>query len=285
MKRVNVVVEAPLMYKDNLPSIAKLAAKHGIIPLKKLGQNFIFDENLCDKIVKASGIENDDLILEIGPGPAGLTRSILNFHPKELIVIEMDERCMPLLVEIKNIYPALTIKYADALKIKLNDLISNTKINIISNLPYNIGSVLLISWLHQFEMVNSMTLMLQKEVVDRIVAKPGTSAYGRLSVICQIVCDVKKCFDVSPKAFYPEPKIWSSVVRLKPKEDVPNQNLLSKIEKITNVAFSGRRKMIKSSLKSLSPEIGNILIKLSIKDTLRAENLSPQDYLSLAKAI
>jgi 16S rRNA (adenine1518-N6/adenine1519-N6)-dimethyltransferase len=285
MKRVNVVVEAPLMYKDNLPSIAKLAAKHGIIPLKKLGQNFIFDENLCDKIVKASGIENDDLILEIGPGPAGLTRSILNFHPKELIVIEMDERCMPLLVEIKNIYPALTIKYADALKIKLNDLISNTKINIISNLPYNIGSVLLISWLHQFEMVNSMTLMLQKEVVDRIVAKPGTSAYGRLSVICQIVCDVKKCFDVSPKAFYPEPKIWSSVVRLKPKEDVPNQNLLSKIEKITNVAFSGRRKMIKSSLKSLSPEIGNILIKLSIQDTLRAENLSPQDYLSLAKAI
>jgi 16S rRNA (adenine1518-N6/adenine1519-N6)-dimethyltransferase len=278
-------VEAPLMYKDNLPSIAKLAAKHGIIPLKKLGQNFIFDENLCDKIVKASGIENDDLILEIGPGPAGLTRSILNFYPKELIVIEMDERCMPLLVEIKNIYPALTIKYADALKIKLNDLISNTKINIISNLPYNIGSVLLISWLHQFEMVNSMTLMLQKEVVDRIVAKPGTSAYGRLSVICQIVCDVKKCFDVSPKAFYPEPKIWSSVVRLKPKEDVPNQNLLSKIEKITNVAFSGRRKMIKSSLKSLSPEIGNILIKLSIKDTLRAENLSPQDYLSLAKAI
>jgi 16S rRNA (adenine1518-N6/adenine1519-N6)-dimethyltransferase len=278
-------VEAPLMYKDNLPSIAKLAAKHGIIPLKKLGQNFIFDENLCDKIVKASGIENDDLILEIGPGPAGLTRSILNFHPKELIVIEMDERCMPLLVEIKNIYPALTIKYADALKIKLNDLISNTKINIISNLPYNIGSVLLISWLHQFEMVNSMTLMLQKEVVDRIVAKPGTSAYGRLSVICQIVCDVKKCFDVSPKAFYPEPKIWSSVVRLKPKEDVPNQNLLSKIEKITNVAFSGRRKMIKSSLKSLSPEIGNILIKLSIQDTLRAENLSPQDYLSLAKAI
>ncbi len=285
MKRVNVVVEAPLMYKDNLPSIAKLAAKHGIIPLKKLGQNFIFDENLCDKIVKASGIENDDLILEVGPGPAGLTRSILNFHPKELIVIEMDERCMPLLLEIKNIYPALTIKYADALKIKLNDLISNTKINIISNLPYNIGSVLLISWLHQFEMVNSMTLMLQKEVVDRIVAKPGTSAYGRLSVICQIVCDVKKCFDVSPKAFYPEPKIWSSVVRLKPKEDVPNQNLLSKIEKITNVAFSGRRKMIKSSLKSLSPEIGNILIKLSIKDTLRAENLSPQDYLSLAKAI
>jgi len=273
------------MYKDNLPSIAKLAAKHGIVPLKKLGQNFIFDENLCDKIVKASGIENDDLILEVGPGPAGLTRSILNSYPKELIVIEMDERCMPLLAEIKNIYPALTIKYADALKINLNDLISNTKINIISNLPYNIGSVLLISWLHQFEMVNSMTLMLQKEVVDRIVAKPGTSAYGRLSVICQIVCDVKKCFDVSPKAFYPEPKIWSSVVRLKPKEDVPNQNLLSKIEKITNVAFSGRRKMIKSSLKSLSPEIGNILIKLSIQDTLRAENLSPQDYLSLAKAI
>ena len=323
MKKGNVVVEAPLMYKDALPSrhlsklasdrevggsvhknmgtkstqqpslevefrkrsIAKLANQHGIVPLKKLGQNFIFDKSLCDKIVKASGLTNGDLALEVGPGPAGLTRSILNASPKELIVIEIDERCIPLLDEIKTIYPTLTIKHADALKIKLQDLSIDKKINIISNLPYNIGSVLLISWLHQFQMVNSMTLMLQKEVVDRIVAKPGTKDYGRLSVISQIVCDVKKCFDVSPKAFYPEPKIWSSVVRLEPKENVPNQKILSKIGEITNFAFSGRRKMIKSSLNLLSPEIGSILTKLSICDTLRAENLSPQNYLALAKEV
>ncbi len=283
MKKGNVVVEAPLMYKEGLPSIAKLASKHGIAPLKKLGQNFIFDENLCDKIVRASGLKKGDIALEVGPGPAGLTRSILNSSPEELVVIEMDDRCIPLLDEIKTIYPALTIKHADALKIKLQDLSIDKKINIISNLPYNIGSVLLIAWLHQFQMLNSMTLMLQKEVVDRIVAKPGTKAYGRLSVICQIVCNVEKCFDVSPKAFYPEPKIWSSVVKLEPKEKVPNQNLLLKIEKITNIAFSGRRKMIKSSLKLLSPDISSILKKLSIADTLRAENLSPQDYLALAE--
>ena len=130
-----------------------------------------------------------------------------------------------------------------------------------------------------------MTLMLQKEVVDRIIAKPGIKSYGRLSVICQIVCKITKCFDVSPKAFYPEPKIWSSVVRLEPKKNAPSLQLLTTIEQITNLAFSGRRKMIKSSLKALSPDILPILEKLSIKESLRAENLSPDDYLALAKAI
>jgi 16S rRNA (adenine1518-N6/adenine1519-N6)-dimethyltransferase len=266
-----------------LPSIAKLASKHGIAPLKKLGQNFIFDETLCDKIVKVSGLAQGATALEIGPGPAGLTRSILKAMPNQLIVIETDERCIPLLREIQDTYPALFIKHADALKVKLSELVSQEKLHIIANLPYNIGNVLLVAWLHQTELINSMTLMLQKEVVDRIVAKPGTKAYGRLSVICQIMCDVEKCFDVSPKAFYPEPKIWSSIIRLVPKENVPNQQILSKIEAITNVAFSGRRKMIKSSLKSLSSEIGSVLQELGINDNLRAENLSPKDYLSLAE--
>ncbi len=269
----------------NIPSIAKLASKHGIVPLKKLGQNFIFDESLCDKIVKASGLQKGDLALEIGPGPAGLTRSILNVVPKELTVIEMDARCMPLLEEIKTIYPNLKIKQADALKISLSELVDDKKINIISNLPYNIGSVLLLSWLQQSEKINSMTLMLQKEVVDRIVAKSGNKSYGRLSVICQIVCNVKKCFDVSPKAFYPEPKIWSSVLKLEPKQNIPNQKLLLKVQEITNVAFSGRRKMLKSSLRALTPDISSVLKKLSIDDSLRAENLEPSQYLQLAETL
>ncbi|MCP5374714.1 MAG: 16S rRNA (adenine(1518)-N(6)/adenine(1519)-N(6))-dimethyltransferase RsmA [Rickettsiaceae bacterium] len=270
---------------NNLPSIAKLAAKHGIVPLKKLGQNFIFDETLCDKIVKASGLQDGNIALEIGPGPGGLTRSILKASSGKLTVIEMDARCIPLLEEIKTVYPDLIIKQADALKVSLSEIVTDEKITIISNLPYNIGSVLLTSWLLQFEKINSMTLMLQKEVVDRIIAKAGTKSYGRLSIICQIVCKITKCFDVSPKAFYPEPKIWSSVVRLEPKENVPNLQLLTKIEQITNLAFSGRRKMIKSSLKALSPDISIILEKLSINQSLRAEDLLPENYLALAEAI
>ncbi len=284
MRRENADAEVHLM-SNNLPSIAKLAAKHGIVPLKKLGQNFIFDETLCDKIVKASGLRDGNIALEIGPGPAGLTRSILKASSGKLTVIEMDARCIPLLEEIKTVYPNLIIKQADALKVSLSEIVTDEKITIISNLPYNIGSVLLTSWLLQSEKINSMTLMLQKEVVDRIIAKAGTKSYGRLSIICQIVCKITKCFDVSPKAFYPEPKIWSSVVRLEPKENIPNLLLLTKIEQITNLAFSGRRKMIKSSLKALSPDINTILEKLSIKESLRAEDLLPDDYLALAEAI
>ena len=232
MRRENADAEVHLM-SNNLPSIAKLAAKHGIVPLKKLGQNFIFDETLCDKIVKASGLQDGNIALEIGPGPAGLTRSILKASSGKLTVIEMDARCIPLLEEIKTVYPNLIIKQADALKVSLSEIVTDEKITIISNLPYNIGSVLLTSWLLQSEKINSMTLMLQKEVVDRIIAKAGTKSYGRLSVICQIVCKITKCFDVSPKAFYPEPKIWSSVVRLEPKENTPNLQLLTKIARTT----------------------------------------------------
>ncbi len=269
-----------------LPSIAKLARKHGIAPLKKYGQNFIFDETLCDKIVRYSQINSASNTLEIGPGPAGLTRSILKATPAKLTAIETDSRCLPLLEEIQSIYPELEIKHADALKIKLSDIIkAGSKLDIISNLPYNIGSPLLIGWLHQHSYISSMTIMLQQEVVNRIVSARGCKAYGRLSIICQIVCNVEKCFDVSPKAFYPEPKIWSSIVRLVPKAEIPSEDLLSKIEQLTMHAFSGRRKMIKSSLKRFVPTIVEILNELEIDVSLRAENLSPEDYLQIAKMI
>jgi 16S rRNA (adenine1518-N6/adenine1519-N6)-dimethyltransferase len=265
-----------------LPSIAKLASKHGISPLKKYGQNFIFDESLCDKIVKYASIDNGSSVLEIGPGPAGLTRSILKVAPQKLTVIETDSRCLPLLEEIQRLYPFLEIRHDDALKITLEDISENIKLDIISNLPYNIGSPLLIGWISQIKHVKSMTLMLQKEVVDRIVSALSKKSYGRLSVICQATCDVQKCFDVSPKAFYPEPKIWSSIVRLEPKLTQPSKLALSQLEKITHFAFSGRRKMIKSSLKQLRPDIENVLKDLNLDPTLRAENLSPEDYLRIA---
>jgi 16S rRNA (adenine1518-N6/adenine1519-N6)-dimethyltransferase len=269
-----------------LPSIAKLAAKHGIHPLKKYGQNFIFDESLCDKIVQHSSIDKNSYVLEIGPGTGGLTRSILKIVPKKLTVIETDARCISLLEEIKGFNDTLEILHQDALKIGLMDIVNGTKkLNIISNLPYNIGTELLINWIRQIEFVENMTLMLQKEVVERIVSKPDSKSYGRLSVICQVTCDVYKCFDVSPKAFYPEPKIWSSIVRLNPKESQPSEEIMKCLEKITFFAFSGRRKMIKSSLKQLLPDIEIMLEKLGINSNLRAENLSPETYLSLATLV
>lgn len=265
-----------------LPSIAKLASKHGITPLKKFGQNFIFDESLCDKIVHHSSINQDSCVLEIGPGPAGLTRSILKSEPKKFTVIETDSRCIPLLEELQESYPFLEIKYEDALKVDLGDISSEAKLDIVSNLPYNIGSQLLINWISQIQHVHSMTLMLQKEVVDRIISKHNNKSYGRLSVICQVNCNVYKCFDVSPKVFYPEPKIWSSIVRLTPKTYQPSEKVLYQLEKITRLAFSGRRKMIKSSLKTLV-NIENILQNLNINPQHRAENLSPEDYLNIAR--
>ena len=268
-----------------LPSIAKLASKHGIAPLKKYGQNFIFDATLCDKIVRQTNLTKNSYVLEIGPGPAGLTRSILKSAPKHLTVIETDSRSLPLLSEINDLYPCMNILHEDALKVNLSDVINNTKIDIISNLPYNIGTKLLINWIYQIDQVQSMTLMLQKEVVDRITSDYGKKSYGRLSIICQIVCDVEKCFDVSPKAFYPEPKIWSSIVRLVPKNNAPTKDILLQLEKITIQAFSARRKMIKSSLKNVAPNIDLILNELGLDQTLRAENLSPKDYLNIARKL
>lgn len=267
-----------------LPSIAKHAALHQINPLKKHGQNFIFDSTLCDKIVRASGLEKNSNVLEIGPGTGGLTRSILHKNPKILTVIETDERCIPLLNEIKQYYPNLNIIKQDALRMPLTDL-NFDKINIISNLPYHIGTELVIRWLKEARLVSNMTLMLQKEVVERICAKPSTKAYGRLSVICSLIAKVEKCFDVAPTAFYPPPKVYSAIVKLTPLVNLPSNDIISKVELITKAAFAGRRKMIKSSLKSLTPNISALLTRLNINDNCRAENLTPNDYLSLANLL
>ncbi|KAJ6645072.1 DNA translocase FtsK, partial [Pseudolycoriella hygida] len=263
-------------------SYIKHASKHGIIPLKKYGQNFIFDNNLCDKIVRVSGLEENDIVLEVGPGSAGLTRSILNKNPAVLTVIESDARCLPLLQEIKTIYPNMNIIHGNACKFDL-PIILPRKINIISNLPYHIGTELVIKWLKQLTFINSMTLMLQREVVDRICAKVGTKSYGRLSIICQLLCKVEKCFEVGPKSFYPAPKVYSSIVKLIPSEKVFSPELIEKIELVTKFAFSERRKMIKTSLKKLTPQIEDFLATLKIDNSCRAENLTPNDYLSLAQ--
>ncbi|MGI4775404.1 MAG: 16S rRNA (adenine(1518)-N(6)/adenine(1519)-N(6))-dimethyltransferase RsmA [Janthinobacterium lividum] len=267
-----------------LLSIAKEASRYGIIPLKKYSQNFIFDSTLCDKIVRASQVSNGDHIFEVGPGTAGLTRSILSSSSNLLTVVETDSRCIPLLNDLKNYFPNLNILNSDALSFDITSLDSNS-VNIISNLPYQIGTELVIRWLKKANLIRSMTLMLQKEVVDRMRAEVSSKAYGRLSVICQLICEVEKCFDVSPEAFYPAPKVHSAVVRLVPKSNLIDEKTLDSVASVTKLAFGQRRKMLKSSLEHLKPNIENILMKLDIAITDRAENLSPLDYLNIARLV
>lgn len=265
-----------------LPTIAQLVSKYGVQPLKKYGQNFIYDESLCNKIVKFAEINSNSHVLEIGPGPAGLTRSILKAEPNSCTIIEMDSRFMPLLDEIKSYYPKLSIKQGDALRFELLQLVkSPEKLTIISNLPYNVGCKLLTNWLEEIDLVSSITVMLQKEVVERIIAKPACKDYGRLSIICQILCDVQKCFDVSSKVFYPPPQVDSAVVKLVPKDIKLSKEIIKQIQVITMHAFNGRRKTLKKSLQAVPNHLA-ILEQLNIDSSLRPENLSPVDYYNIA---
>ncbi len=260
-----------------LPSIAAHARAHGISPQKKLGQNFIFDTSLCDKIVRTiSSIEGKE-VLEVGPGPGGLTRSILSQNPKKLTVIEKDPRCLDLLLDLQKYYPNLEVISDDALKIKLPDLTSS-KLFIISNLPYNIGTELVFRWLEYPQLIESMTLMLQREVVDRIVAKVSTKAYGKLSIMCQVLAEVKKEFDVSPQAFYPPPKVHSAIVNITPKASV-DPDMVKKLRELTHTAFMFRRKMLKKAL-SIVPE--GIFEELGINPQARPEEIDPETYVALA---
>ncbi len=267
-----------------LPTIAKHAKEHGIFALKSLGQNFIFDLSLCKKIAATAKIGKEDFILEVGPGTAGLTRSILEEKPKLLIAIEKDRRCISLLEDVKNSFKDLEILEEDALNISLQDLIEKYyiqgKIKIIANLPYNIATPLIIKWLYESEFIESINVMVQKEVAERIVAKHSTKKYGRLSIICQVTAEVEKLFDVSPESFYPRPKIWSSIISIVPKKSRPNKNELDLLSKLTQEAFGMRRKMLKTSLKEFSAIITdeNML-------RMRAEDLSPDQYLEFVQKL
>ncbi|HLD76995.1 MAG TPA: 16S rRNA (adenine(1518)-N(6)/adenine(1519)-N(6))-dimethyltransferase RsmA [Rickettsiales bacterium] len=276
-----------------LPTTAEFIKKYGLDAKKSLGQNFILDKNFTDKIAKSAlskGVQDfsNDIILEIGPGPASLTRSILDLNPKKLIVVEKDERCIKILQEIQEFYGTkkLEIINEDALKIDEERIFTkNQKIKIISNLPYNIGTVLLIKWLKMANKIESMVLMLQKEVVERIVAKSNSNNYGRLAIICNFLAKTEMLFMANRAIFTPPPKVTSAIVKISPYEkslfDIP----LVKLENITAAAFNQRRKMIKSSLKNFFFEhkIAEILQKTQIDGNLRPENLTIEQFCQLAK--
>ena len=249
---------------------------------KSLGQNFLCDVSLLDKIVNcALPFDNSDIV-EIGPGPCGLTRSILQLAKnRKIICIEKDIKLKPLHDNfMRNTTANLRFIYADALEIDINSLTSND-ITIISNLPYNVGTRLLQNWIKTLKKIKSMTLMFQTEVADRICAKVGTKEYGRLSVLAQATCDVEKCFNLSNKAFFPIPKVNSCVVKLIPN----NRNIDYKsLEKITSIFFTYRRKTIKSIItKHLQNFDENKFETLGISNSARPDSLSVAEYIKITE--
>ena len=273
-----------------LLSLRDTIEKYGLLAKKSLGQNFLLDMNITDKIIRSS-LEaqnkkdfSGQCVYEIGPGPGGLTRAILKANPDKLIVIEMDNRCIEIMNELKNRYGnIMRIVEGDALKYNFDET-SNLPKNIVSNLPYNISVPLLLSWIKNMEQFNSLTLMFQKEVAERITAEPNNKNYGRISVMAQLTCKIKTLFNLNPNCFVPAPKIWSTVLLFQPLSQIPSIETLNKVEKLTELAFGQRRKMLRQSLKSI-PNLADLCTKAKIDTSARAENLTPQQYLALGNLI
>lgn len=268
----------------SLLSTSELIKKYGLDAKKSLGQNFILDKNFTDKIARAAGDLSEFEVLEIGPGPGSLTRSILDAGVKKLVAIEKDQRCLEALTELKNFYgERFEINEGDALKIDETQLFTKgIKFKIIANLPYNIGTVLLFKWLKIAPQISSMHLMLQKEVVDRIVAKTGDNHYGRLAVMVNFLCETKMVFKVSPSVFTPPPKVTSAIVEIIPREKPLADVEFVKLEKVVATAFNQRRKMIKSGLKSVFENPEEVLKEVGIRQDLRPENLTIEEFCKLA---
>nr|WP_246879170.1 16S rRNA (adenine(1518)-N(6)/adenine(1519)-N(6))-dimethyltransferase RsmA [Thalassospira sp. ER-Se-21-Dark] len=261
----------------------EVIATHDLSAQKKFGQNFLFDLNLTGRIARAAAPLDDATVIEIGPGPGGLTRALLFNGAKNLTVIERDPRCQPVLEQISNHYPgALHVIDGDALEVDVTTLGPAPR-KIVANLPYNVGTQLLLGWLMQIDQFASLTLMFQKEVAERVVARPKTKAYGRLSVLCQYLCDCDILFDVHRSAFTPPPKVTSAVVQLRPKADRGTDINLDSLAKITQAAFGQRRKMLRASLKTLNINVGELLAKSGITETVRAEELSVADFVRLTQ--
>jgi 16S rRNA (adenine1518-N6/adenine1519-N6)-dimethyltransferase len=267
-----------------LPPLREVIAAHGLDARKRLGQHFLLDLNLTRRIARAAAPLDQGLVIEVGPGPGGLTRALLLEGAQRVVAIEVDSRAIAALTDLQAVAGGrLELVEADALKIDLAALGPAPR-RIVANLPYNISTALLVGWLHQAGQVVDMVLMFQKEVVDRLAAAPRSKDYGRLSVLAQHVCTVQRLFDVAPSAFVPPPKVVSSVVRLRPKADGWLADLWP-LEKVTAAAFGQRRKMLRSSLGSVFASPVDVLDRLGIPPTARAEELSVADFVRLAQAL
>lgn len=270
----------------NLPSLKDTIDRHGLAPKKSLGQHFLLDENLIAKIARCAGDLTKCTTIEIGPGPGGLTRALLAAGAN-VVAIEKDARCVAALAELQAVYPGkLGIIEQDALQADLPALTSAPR-KIVANLPYNVGTALLIQWLEDAACGGaylSMTLMFQREVAERIWASPSSKAYGRLSVIAQWLCEVTHHFDLPPGAFSPPPKIHSSVITLAPRALPLYPADKKTLERVVAAAFGNRRKMLRQSLKSLNIDAEALLARANIDGTRRAETLSVEEFCRLANA-
>jgi 16S rRNA (adenine1518-N6/adenine1519-N6)-dimethyltransferase len=266
-------------------STLEIIKKYKLQTKKSFGQNFLLNNHLTDKIAQCAGDLKNFEVLEIGPGPGGLTRSILKLGAKKVFAVEMDERCVNALKnEMTEYGKTFELIQADALTIKETDYLK-PKFKIIANLPYNISAVLLFKWLDELELFESLTLMFQKEVAERIVAKPRTKQYGRLSVMTQFVCDAKKEFDVGSNAFMPAPKVTSSVITLYPRAPLMEDIDMKTLSLVCKTLFGQRRKVIRTSLKKLVLNAEELLNKLEIDSGKRAEELSLEEFGKIAKEI
>jgi 16S rRNA (adenine1518-N6/adenine1519-N6)-dimethyltransferase len=273
---------------DDLPPLREVIRRHDLAAKKSLGQNFLFDLNLTARIARASGTLTDATVVEIGPGPGGLTRALLALGARRVIAVERDQRAIAALAEIAEHYPGrLEIVAGDALATDLPSLVGPTPARVVANLPYNIATPLLVGWLTAEPWPpwwESLTLMFQREVAERIVAPPGGEAYGRLGVLAGWRSTAKILFDVPASAFVPQPKITSSVVRLEPRRE-PEPCATAALERVTQAAFGQRRKMLRQSLKPLFTDPTAVLESLGIAPTRRPEELAVAEFAALARAV
>jgi 16S rRNA (adenine1518-N6/adenine1519-N6)-dimethyltransferase len=270
---------------SGLPPLREVIARHGIGARRSLGQNFLLDLNLTGRIARAAGPLDQTTIIEVGPGPGGLTRALLLEGAQRVVAIERDERCLTALAELAAVYPGrLDLVEGDALALDPIQLTPAPR-KIVANLPYNIATALLLRWLDRVREYESLTLMFQREVAERLVATPRSPAYGRLSVITQWLTEPKILFDVPARAFVPPPKVTSSVVSLVPRPGPMTQASKAVLERVTAAAFGQRRKMLRSSLKTLGVPVEPLLAGAALDGTARAEELTVADFCALARVL
>ena len=271
---------------DGLPPLRAVMAEHGLEPKKTLGQNFLLDLNLTGRIARQALPFDGHTVIEVGPGPGGLTRALLSAGAEHVVAIEKDRRCIAALEQVSAHYPGrLTVIEGDALKTDIAALADGRPVKIVANLPYNIGTQLLLDWIcvPQWPPVwSELTLMFQREVAERIVAGPATDHYGRLGVLAGWRTEARILFDVGPEAFTPPPKVTSSVIQIRPRA-TPIDVKLEKLEAVTAAAFGQRRKMLRQSVKSLGGE--RILNAAGIDPQRRAETLSVEEFCRLAALV
>ncbi|MBT8000063.1 16S rRNA (adenine(1518)-N(6)/adenine(1519)-N(6))-dimethyltransferase RsmA [Planktomarina temperata] len=276
------------MQIDDLPPLRDVIATHGLDAKKSLGQNFLLDLNLTSKIARLAGDISGHDVLEVGPGPGGLTRGLLAAGARRVVAFEKDPRCMAALSEISAAYPGrLDVFNADALEFDMRGQLTGP-VRVVANLPYNVGTELLVRWLTPKDWPpfwSSLTLMFQKEVAERIIAKPGTKAYGRLGILAQWKSTPSVVMELPPEAFTPPPKVHSAVVHLEalaqPRFPAPAGLLSSTVA----MAFNQRRKMLRSSLKSAAPDIETALRDAGLEPTARAEEISLEGFCALARRL